>query len=132
MAHKPFPLFMRLLLVVLCCCVVSGCRKKKPQIPEVPPPPAVEAEATAPASSPAPVTAPATAAKPAGPHPGEPADPKAVKTAYHQYFAKIGSFPNHWEDMIRQKIIPAVPPGKNGQPLDFAQFTLWEAGRPPR
>ena len=71
-------------------------------------------------------------AVPTGPHPGEPANPKEVKAAYHQYFAKIGSFPNGWPDMIRQKILPAVPQGKNGQPLDFVQFTLWEAGRPPK
>ena len=79
-----------------------------------------------------PSTIPAEPVRPAGPHPGEPVNPKEVRAAYHRYFEKVGNFPNGWPDMIRQKIIPAVPSGKNGQPLDFVQFTLWEAGRPPK
>jgi hypothetical protein len=51
-----------------------------------------------------------------------------VRTAYHQYFAKIGSFPNGWQEMVQKKFLPTVPQGRNGQPLDFVQFTLWEAG----
>lgn len=124
---------MKLLLVLLICVASLGCRKKKVEAPPPQPSPTEEARPAAAPSSPAPaVSGTAPQAAPTGPHPGEPANPKEVKAAYHQYFAKIGSFPNNWPDMIRQKIIPAVPPGKNGQPLDFVQFTLWEAGRPPK
>lgn len=75
---------------------------------------------------------PASPARPAGPHPGEPANAQEVRAAYFQYFERVGSFPNTWQDIIKQKLLPAVPMGKNGQPLDFARFTLWEAGYPAK
>jgi hypothetical protein len=118
-----------LAFLILTCLGTAGCRRKRVEAP-VPPPPAVEEVA------PAPVAAPSANIPPppqvTGPHPGEPANPAAVRTAYHQYFAKIGSFPNGWQDMVQKKFLPAVPQGKSGQPLDFVQFTLWEAGRPAR
>lgn len=80
---------------------------------------------------PAPVI-PSAAPRAAGEHPGEPANPKEVRTAYHQYFDRVGSFPTSWQDMVKRKLLPTVPQGKNGQPLDFKQFTLWDAGKPPQ
>lgn len=119
---------MRLLLVLLLCCGTLACRRKRPEVPVAATPPIEEAP-SATASGPSPHPAPpATASfKSLGSHPGEPANPKEVRAAYHQYFAKIGSFPNSWEDMIKHKVIPSHPLGKNGKPLDFVQFTYWEA-----
>lgn len=119
---------MKFFLVLFLCCAVLGCRRRKVEVPPAVPPLVEEAQPATPAPS-APSTH-AVSVKPVGSHPGEPANPKEVRAAYHQYFAKVGSFPNGWPAMINQKLIPAVPPGKNGQPLDFKQFTLWEAGRP--
>ena len=122
---------MKLLLVLLLCVASFGCRRKKVEVP-VAQPPAVE-EAAPVVSAPAPAVANVPPPpRPSGPHPGEPLNATAVRTAYHPYFAKIGSFPNGWQDMVQRKFLPAVPQGKNGQPLDFVQFTLWEAGRPAR
>lgn len=125
-------MLMKFLLVLLVCTVSFGCRKKKVEAP-APQSSTEEATPVAAPSSPAPAVSGTTPqAATTGPHPGEPANQKDVRTAYHTYFAKVGSFPNGWPDMIRHKILPAVPQGKNGQPLDFVQFTLWEAGRPPK
>lgn len=124
---------MKLLFVLLACLSLFGCRRKRAE-PSVPVP--LTSEATAPAT-PVPTSAPATPVpaqpvRPVGPHPGEPASPNEVRIAYHKYFEKLGNFPNSWQDMVQRKFLPAVPVGKNGQPLDFVQFTLWEAGRPAR
>ncbi|NBV21348.1 MAG: hypothetical protein EBS05_05425 [Proteobacteria bacterium] len=129
--HALLLLWMKPLLLLLLCVSLLGCRKQKPD-PTTPT--ATEAADAALATSPdrpAPII-PSTAPRPAGDHPGEPANPKEVRTAYHQYFDRMGSFPTGWQDMVKRKQLPAVPQGKNGQPLDFKQFTLWEAGRPPQ
>lgn len=124
---------MRFLIVLLLCCATLGCRRKKVEAPPPVPPPVEEAQpATPTASYPPPASTPAAPVKFVGSHPGEPASPKEVRAAYHQYFAKVGSFPNGWQDMIKQKLIIAVPLGKNGKPLDFVQFTQWEAGYPAK
>lgn len=95
--------------------------------------PAEEAQAPGSASvSSQPAIVPAAPPWPSGAHLGEPASPNEVRTAYHKYFEKVGNFPNGWQEMVKRKIIPAVPMGKNGKPLDFAQFTLWEAGYPAK
>lgn len=124
---------MKLLLVLLLAGTVLGCRRKKVEV--LPPAPVPAEEAQAPSSPSAvsqPAIIPAAPLRPAGAHPGEPANATAVRTAYHQYFEKMGNFPNGWPDMVQRKFLPAVPQGKNGQPLDFVQFTLWEASQPAR
>lgn len=124
---------MKPLLVLLGCALLLGCRRNRKEPSPVAAPAAETTVATESAAVPSlPSTIPAEPVRPAGPHPGEPLNPKDVRAAYHKYFERVGNFPNNWPDMIRQKMIPAVPQGKNGQPLDFVQFTLWEAGRPPK
>ncbi len=88
-----------------------------------PPSPTVPAPEAAPGSEPT-----STAIIPgAANRPGEPMDPKGVKRAIDQYFEKNGSFANSWQQLIQARLLKAVPLGRNGQPLDFAQCQEWFA-----
>ena len=113
---------------------VAGCRRK-PTPPTEPPPPATTAPAAATAAQPGPANRPATATTPnprpsrAG-HPGEPANPEALRGLPEKYFTQVGSFPSSWQQMIERKYISAVPMGKNGKPLDFRQYAEWTTLRP--
>lgn len=123
---------MKFLLVLLLVGTMLGCRRKKVEVaPTVPPAEEVPAPGSAAVPS-QPVIVPAAPPRPSGAHPGEPANPNEVRTAYHKYFEKVGNFPNGWPDLVQRKFLPAAPVGKNGQPLDFVQFTLWEAGHPAK
>ena len=86
------------------------------QVPS-PPPPTAEPAATTPA--------PAAA----GPHPGEPANPAELFGITERYFDRVGSTPQNWQDLIRNKVLRSVPVGRNGKPLDYMQFRDWEATR---
>lgn len=130
-ALKSDLLMKPLLVLLLGGALLGGCRKRKAEVATpAPPPPIGETQPAAPVQSPT-RTVPGPGA-PTGPHPGEPLNAKEVRAAYHRYFEKIGSFPNSWQEMIRHKLLLAAPQGKNGQPLDFTQFTLWEASYPAR
>ena len=40
-----------------------------------------------------------------------------------QFQRKMQRPPNYWEELIEAKIIPAVPKRKDGQPLNFSEYT---------
>lgn len=59
-------------------------------------------------------------------------DPVGVRQAYEKYYQKTGQYPYSWKEMVDGKILNTAPMGKNGQPLDFVQFTYWHAGYPAK
>ena len=67
------------------------------------------------------------------PHPGEAADPEAVKAAFDQFKRKMQRPPNYWEELIDAKIITAVPKRKDGKPLNFSEYIEFTEvrSRPP-
>lgn len=107
--------------------VLLGCGKPAPSAPPVIVPPPEQAVPAAGASSPelavpvpSPVVTPPAAR--AADHPGAPLNPGEVKAAIEKYFNQFGSAPRSWQDMIGKRLIPGVPPAKNGKPLDFAEY----------
>jgi hypothetical protein len=40
----------------------------------------------------------------------------------------MARFPYSWKEMQDEKVLTIVPVGKNGQPLDFQQYTYFAAG----
>ena len=123
---------MRWILILLVA--VAGCRRKPTPPTELPPPPAGTTPAATP-TAPSPDNRPAAATAPnprpsrVG-HPGEPANPEALRGLPEKYFAQVGSFPNSWQQMIERKYLSAVPMGKNGKPLDFRLYAEWTTLRP--
>lgn len=114
----PSPALSALCLVF--AVMVSGCRRSAKG----------SAASTSPEASAA--VAPATPGAPA-PHPGEAADPAAVKAAFDQFKVKMQRPPNYWEELIDAKLLSAVPKRKDGQPLNFneyIEFTEFRS-RPP-
>ena len=114
---------------------LSGCGKTEPAAKSyavVPPKPVVVASTNV--SVPLPVPSPAAVSRAPilGAHPGEPANIAAVKAAYDNHFERVGQFPHSWQEMIAAKTINAVPMGKNGKPLDFVEYTYYQAGYPAK
>lgn len=100
----------------------AGCRRKR-----VSPSPGVERPAVE--ASDAPTAVPnlstgtqGSSAIPAS-HPGEAQNPAAIKLARDQFERKMQRPPNDWHEMIDAKLIPAIPKRKDGQPLDFSEYT---------
>lgn len=98
----------------------AGCRRKR-----VSPSPGVERSSDAPTDVPIPSTATGTHGSSAIPasHPGEAQNPAAIKLARDQFERKMQRPPNDWHEMIDAKLIPAIPKRKDGQPLDFSEYT---------
>lgn len=115
-----------------------GCGPKPEPAPVRPPVSAAPPQArVAPSPEPAPTRPPpppepgAAAPTPSStaPHPGEPANPGELAGITERYFERVGSTPQNWQDLIRNKVLRSVPVGRNGKPLDYMQFRDWEANR---
>lgn len=101
----------------------TGCRRKRSdsQGSSGSEKPAVEATG-APVVTHAPTAASGGAGVPA-PHPGEAFDPAGIKIAFDLFQRMKQRPPNDWQEMIEAKVIPAIPKRKDGQPLDFSEYT---------
>ncbi len=101
----------------------TGCKRKRniSSGPSGSEQPAAEASSAA-VTTPAPTAVPKGSAIPAT-HPGEAQNPMAIKLAMDQFQRKMQRPPNDWQEMIDAKVIPAIPKRKDGQPLNFSEYT---------
>lgn len=123
MKLQKLPVFgaVAVLLAVSVC--ITGCKRKRSgsPAPSGSEPPVGETSGT-------PATAPVTSAATGGQgspatHPGEAMDPPGLKLARDLFERKMQRPPNDWQEMIDAKVIPAVPKRKDGQPLNFSEYT---------
>jgi|GEM_PF-1399600 hypothetical protein len=123
-------------VLVLVCIALTACNQDAPPSPAPPPvvapPPKVrsaEPVAAVPVPPPAPEATVQSTPRPAN-HPGEPANPAALRGVVERYFDKVGSAPSSWQDMLRAKVIASIPVGKDGKPLDYMEYRKWAAETP--
>lgn len=62
-------------------------------------------------------------ATPPATHPGEALNPAPIKVAIDQFQRLKQRPPNDWQELIDAKLLPAIPKRKDGQPLDFSEYT---------